>query len=63
MKREKLIRHLRKHGCVPHRQGSRHELYRNPVLPSGRPVPLPRHREILEPVARAICKQLGVPPP
>jgi mRNA interferase HicA len=56
-----LIRHLEENGCQLHREGSRHSLYHNPAKNLAAAVP--RHNEIGTPVARAICKQLEIPPP
>jgi mRNA interferase HicA len=60
VKRRDLERHLRKHGAGPLREGGRHSYWGfNPE----RSTALPRHREIAWPLARKICKQLGIPPP
>ena len=32
MKRSELVRQLKKAGCVLHRHGSRHDIFRNPVM-------------------------------
>lgn len=58
MKRTELIRHLSAHGCKLLREGGRHSIYWNPVnrLTSA----VPRHAEILDPVANRICKDLGI---
>jgi mRNA interferase HicA len=61
MKHVDFIRHLTQHGCVLHRQGARHEIYRNPA--NGNQAAVPRHREIKESTARRICDQLGIPRP
>lgn len=61
MKRRELIRHIESQGCVFVREGSRHTMYENPA--DGRRVPIPRHREIPDVFARAICRQLGIPEP
>jgi predicted RNA binding protein YcfA (HicA-like mRNA interferase family) len=61
MKRRGLIRHLEAHGCVRLREGASHTIFENTA--SGRRAPVPRHREIPEPLVRVICRQLGVPPP
>lgn len=58
MKRRDLVRHQRRQGCRLDREGSRHSIYRNPE--NGCCAAVPRHREIKETVARAICEQLGV---
>jgi predicted RNA binding protein YcfA (HicA-like mRNA interferase family) len=61
MKLADLERHLLQHGCVLHREGSAHTIWRNP---SNRKITsVPRHREIKEGTARAICKQLEIPRP
>ncbi|MCH8912132.1 MAG: type II toxin-antitoxin system HicA family toxin [Planctomycetes bacterium] len=61
MKRGALLRHLRRHGCVLKREGSRHSLWSNPQV--GRVETVPRHREIPDQLARKICKGLEVPMP
>jgi len=59
MKREKLIRHLKKHGCEFLREGGDHTMYLNPA--NNRRTAVPRHREIRDLLANQICKQLDVP--
>lgn len=61
MKRRDLLRHIEAYGCVFVREGQGHTIYENPA--SGRRVPVPRHREIPNVFARAICRQLGVSEP
>lgn len=61
MKRRDFIRHLEQRGCVLDREGGRHSIYRNPA--NGRCAAVPRHREIKETTARAICDQLGIERP
>jgi len=61
VKRTDLIRHLADHGCVLLREGSRHSVYYNPT--AQRTSTVPRHREVKNPTAIRICKQLGVPDP
>jgi mRNA interferase HicA len=51
-----LKAHLRSNGCQLVRQGSKHEVWQGPA---GRAT-VPRHREIPQSTARAICSQLGV---
>lgn len=58
MKRVDFIRQLEQAGCVLHRHGSRHDIYRNDI--SGRKAPVPRHREISDSLARLIRRQLGL---
>jgi mRNA interferase HicA len=60
LKRRELERHLREHGCRLIDQGGRHTRW---VGPTGRRSAVPRHREIDFGLARAICKQVGIPPP
>ena len=59
MKRQALVRHLRKHGCELLREGSNHSWWHNPKLAKRSAVP--RHSEIVDILARKICKDLGVP--
>lgn len=61
MKRQRLLKHLRAHGCRLLREGGSHSIWENPA--NGRRVPIPRHREINEYTAAAICRQLEVPDP
>lgn len=61
MKRRNLIRHLTDHGCVFVREGQSHTIFEN--TQNGRRVPIPRHREIPNALARAICRQLDIPLP
>jgi mRNA interferase HicA len=61
MKRRDFIQHLNAHGCVLLREGRSHSIFVNHV--SGVRAPVPRHRELPEPLLRSICKQLGVPAP
>ena len=59
MKRRQLLNHLKKHGCVLHREGSKHPVYQN--TRTGKRTTVPRHREIDNITARAICDQLEIP--
>jgi len=58
VKRRDLERHLREHGARPLREGGRHSYW---GFDPERSTALPRHREIGWPLARKICKQLGIP--
>jgi len=58
VKRRELIRGLVEDGCHLKRHGANHDLYINPA--NGRVVPVPRHSEIKNTLARAIRKQLGL---
>jgi len=57
MKRTQLIKHLRAHGAVLLREGSRHSIYQKGHLKTQ----VPRHREIVDELARKICKDLDIP--
>ena len=61
MKRLKLVEHLRRHGCEFLREGSNHSVYVNRAARKCSTVP--RHREILDFIAKKICKDLGIPSP
>lgn len=61
MKLADLQRHLTAHGCQLAREGGGHSIWRNSA--TGRVSAVPRHREIKEPTARAICTQLAIPKP
>jgi predicted RNA binding protein YcfA (HicA-like mRNA interferase family) len=60
VKRHELLDHLKQHGCELHREGGRHSIFTNPT--TGAKVPVPRHGEIDNRLARTICKQLEVEP-
>jgi predicted RNA binding protein YcfA (HicA-like mRNA interferase family) len=61
MKRAELVRHLTSNGCELFREGGRHSIYWNPA--NRNTAAVPRHTEILTPVANRICKDLGIPRP
>ena len=61
MKRQDLVRHLRQHNCELLREGRSHSVWQNSA--SRRQSTLPRHLEVDDYTARAICRQLGVPEP
>ena len=56
MKRVDLIKAIEASGCVLVRHGGRHDWYRNPA--TGVSQPVPRHREVKEPLARRIIGML-----
>lgn len=60
IRRRDLVRHLRAHDCELRREGAKHSVWRHAL--TGRVSTLPRHREIPLSTARAICRQLGIPP-
>jgi mRNA interferase HicA len=49
---------LEQAGCVLHRHGKRHDIYRNPA--NGRQAPVPRHREFADTLCEIIRRQLGL---
>jgi mRNA interferase HicA len=57
MKRTELIRHIRKQGALLLREGRRHSIYRRGILKSE----IPSHTEIVDELARKICKDLDIP--
>ena len=59
MKRTDLVRTINGFGCELVRHGAKHDWYRNPL--TGVSQPVPRHREIKEPLARRIIRMLGNP--
>ena len=58
MKRRNLLRHLEKYGCYLLREGAKHSVYRNKN--TGEQASVPRHNEVDNATARAICRKLGV---
>ena len=58
MKRKQFVRELEKAGCMLHRHGSKHDIYRNPA--TGSKAPIPRHNEIKDSLCRLIRKQLNL---
>jgi len=58
MKHRNLVSHLRKEGCVLHREGSKHSVFFNPE--TGHLAAIPRHRDIDIFLARKICRQLNI---
>ena len=61
MSRQELLKHLKKHGCKLLREGRSHSIWVNPG--NQQQASVPRHREINDYTARAICRQLGIPEP
>jgi len=59
MKRQDLLRHLRKHGCYLKREGSAHSLWWNPQ--TGQIQAVPRHTEVPNRLVQRICRLLSVP--
>ena len=61
MKRNKLLKHLRRHDCVFEREGANHTIYVN--ADGTRKTAVPRHSEIKANLVRKICKDVGIPLP
>lgn len=59
MKREVLLRHLRRYGCILRREGKEHSLWENPR--TGHAEAVPRHVEIANLLANRICRKLSIP--
>ncbi len=59
MKRNQLLKHLRKYGCHLKREGASHSLWINPQ--TGQVETIPRHTEIPNRLAKKICKGLDLP--
>jgi mRNA interferase HicA len=57
MKRVDLIKKIESLGCVLIRHGAKHDWYQNPDTKISQPVP--RHREIIDSLAKYILKKLG----
>jgi mRNA interferase HicA len=57
MKRKQIIRHIKKHDGFLLREGRRHSIYQKGRLKTE----VPRHSEVVEELARKICKDLGIP--
>jgi predicted RNA binding protein YcfA (HicA-like mRNA interferase family) len=57
MKRSQFIKHLKKNGAFLLREGSRHSIFQK----NGFKTQVPRHSEIVDELARKICKDLQIP--
>jgi mRNA interferase HicA len=57
VKREALLRHLRRQGCYLKREGKEHSLWTNPN--TGRLEAIPRHKEIPNKLAKKILRGLS----
>lgn len=58
MKRQRLIKHLLKEGCIFVREGAKHSVFFNSL--TKRTSTVPRHNEINNFLAKKICRDLGV---
>lgn len=61
MKRTALLKHLRRFGCCLKREGAAHSLWINPQ--TGQMEAIPRHAEVVDLLARKICRGLSIPEP
>jgi hypothetical protein len=57
MQRNALIKHLKEHGAYLLREGRRHSIF----MKGGLKTQVPRHTEIMDELARKICKDLSIP--
>jgi mRNA interferase HicA len=57
MKKNQLLKYLKKHDAFMLREGSRHTIYQR----GQNKTQIPRHNEIVDELARKICKDLGIP--
>ena len=57
MNRKTLLKHLNHHGAFFLREGRRHSIYQRGLLKTQ----IPRHTEIVDELARKICKDLDIP--
>jgi len=57
MKRQVLVKHLKNHGAYLLREGRRHNIFQKDYLRTE----VPRHREIVNELARKICRDLEIP--
>ena len=58
MKRQTLIKHLRRNGCYLKREGVSHSLWMNPR--TGHIEAIPRHTEVSNLLAKKICRNLSI---
>jgi len=57
MKRKNLLKHLREHGAFLLREGKRHSIFQKGYLKTE----VPRHNEIVDELAKKICRDLDIP--
>ena len=57
MKRKQLIKHLTDHGAFFLREGRRHSIYQKGAFRTM----VPRHTEVVDELAKKICKDLNIP--
>jgi hypothetical protein len=57
LKRNRLVKHLKLNGASLLREGRRHTIFRKGLAKTE----VPRHNEIVDELARKICKDLDIP--
>lgn len=57
MRRTQLLKHLKDHDAVLIREGKKHSIFQR----GDRKTQVPRHNEIVDELARKICRDLGIP--
>jgi len=57
LKRNQLIKHLNLNGATLLREGRRHSIFKKGLAKTE----VPRHNEIVDELARKICKDLDIP--
>jgi len=57
MRRTQLIKHLKGHGAVLIREGKKHSIFQL----GEHKTQVPRHNEIVDELARKICRDLNIP--
>jgi len=57
MKKKSIIETSKKHGAFLLREGSKHSIFQKGQLKTQ----IPRHNEIVDELARKVCKDLGIP--
>jgi len=60
MKRNQLLKHLKKQGCYLYKEGKKHSVFVNSK--NNRASVVPRHSEIDDFLAIKICKDLDIKP-
>ena len=57
MKRNRLIKYLKENGAFLLREGRKHSIFQKELLKTQ----IPKHNEIVDELARKICKDLDIP--
>jgi len=57
LKRHQLLKHLKEYDAYLLREGKRHSIFQRGRLKTE----IPRHKEIVDELARKICKDLAIP--